>query len=140
MFQQIAAQAMAGAATRGLMSLFSGILGGGTAGIAGGGGGGGFAMSFGDSLTGLATGGGVDAGRTYMVGEKGPELFRSSSAGSITSNSDLSRAIGSGGGGNVYHLHIHDAKDTQSIKNSSRQILNSLSQQIDQNAARNGRR
>ena len=140
MFQQIAAQAMAGAATRGLMSLFGGILGGGaTAGIAGGGGG--FAMSFGDSLTGLATGGGVDAGRTYMVGEKGPELFRSSSAGSITSNSDLSRAIGSGGGGgNVYHLHIHDAKDTQSIKNSSRQILNSLSQQIDQNAARNGRR
>jgi phage-related minor tail protein len=37
----------------------------------------------------LASGGPVSAGETYLVGEKGPELFTPSGAGSITSNADL---------------------------------------------------
>ena len=36
-----------------------------------------------------AGGGGVDAGKTYVVGERGPELFRPSGSGSIVSNSAL---------------------------------------------------
>ncbi|HTL67952.1 MAG TPA: hypothetical protein VL200_09845 [Lacunisphaera sp.] len=37
-----------------------------------------------------ADGGPVDSGTTYLVGERGPELFTPSSAGSITPNSQLS--------------------------------------------------
>ncbi|MDR3427939.1 phage tail tape measure protein [Silvimonas sp.] len=43
-----------------------------------------------------AGGGSVDANRTYLVGEKGPELFSTSVAGSIVPNHQLT---GSGGGG-----------------------------------------
>ncbi len=46
---------------------------------------------------GRATGGPVDAGTTYMVGEKGPELFTPSSGGNITPNHKLS-----GGRGDSY--------------------------------------
>lgn len=42
---------------------------------------------------GRASGGPVSSGRTYLVGEKGPELFTPSSAGHITANKDM------GGGG-----------------------------------------
>jgi lambda family phage tail tape measure protein len=38
------------------------------------------------TIPGLATGGGVDAGSMYMVGEKGPELFVPSASGSIVPN------------------------------------------------------
>lgn len=46
-----------------------------------------------------AMGGPVSAGGTYLVGEKGPELFTPSSAGSITPNSSL-------GGGNTYQITV----------------------------------
>jgi hypothetical protein len=39
-----------------------------------------------------AKGGPVDAGRVYMVGEQGPELFVSDTAGSIVPNNQLGRA------------------------------------------------
>ncbi len=42
-------------------------------------------------LTGRASGGPVNNGQPYMVGERGPELFIPSSAGSIVSNNDLAR-------------------------------------------------
>ena len=45
-------------------------------------------------LTGKATGGGVQVGQSYMVGEKGPEMFTPASNGSITPNYKLA-----GGGG-----------------------------------------
>lgn len=45
-----------------------------------------------------AMGGPVASGSSYLVGEKGPEIFTPSSAGSITSNSDMMSA---GGGGKV---------------------------------------
>jgi hypothetical protein len=54
-----------------------------------------------DKLEGRAKGGPVDAGTTYMVGEKGPELFEPSVAGKIIPNNKLneSRYIGEGIGG-----------------------------------------
>ncbi len=59
----------------------------------------------------------VRAGDTYMVGEKGPELFVSDRAGSIVSNDDLSNI----GGGITNNIHIH-ANDAQSMLRSRSQI------------------
>lgn len=44
-----------------------------------------------------ATGGPVDAGTTYLVGEKGPELFNPGSSGTIIPNHALSSGSSSGG-------------------------------------------
>lgn len=41
-----------------------------------------------------ANGGYVGGGRTYLVGEKGPELFTPGASGQITSNSNLNKALG----------------------------------------------
>ena len=41
-----------------------------------------------------ASGGYVGGGRTYLVGEKGPELFTPGASGQITSNSNLNKALG----------------------------------------------
>ena len=43
-----------------------------------------------------ATGGPVSAGKTYLVGEQGPELFRADSAGTIVPNSELVGAAARG--------------------------------------------
>lgn len=53
----------------------------------------------GGSVPARAMGGPVSAGGTYLVGERGPELFTPSSAGSITPNSALS-------GGNTYNITV----------------------------------
>ena len=44
-----------------------------------------------------ASGGYVGGGRTYLVGEKGPELFTPGASGQITSNSNLNKALGGSG-------------------------------------------
>ncbi len=44
-------------------------------------------------------GGPVNAGQTYLVGERGPELFTPASTGGITNNNDLME--GSNGGGSI---------------------------------------
>lgn len=62
------------------------LIGAAFGGFGGGGGGGIFGSIFGGFK---ANGGPVSSGRTYMVGERGPELFTPSSAGNITSNRDL---------------------------------------------------
>lgn len=56
-----------------------------------------------------ALGGPVSAGRTYLVGEKGPELFVPGSSGSIVPNHALKGSGGTalGGGGEVIHVHFH---------------------------------
>lgn len=41
-----------------------------------------------------ASGGYVGGGKTYLVGEKGPELFTPGVSGQITSNSNLNKALG----------------------------------------------
>lgn len=51
-------------------------------------------------VEGRAIGGSVNAGRMYMVGERGPEMFRPNSSGTIIPND----RIGSGAGGNTYYF------------------------------------
>lgn len=45
-----------------------------------------------------ANGGPVGGGRAYLVGERGPEIFVPGASGQITSNENLNKALGSGGG------------------------------------------
>ena len=47
-----------------------------------------------------AAGGNVNAGGTYMVGERGPEVFKASGSGTIVPND----ALGGGSGGAVIHV------------------------------------
>lgn len=47
-------------------------------------------------ILGRASGGSINAGQTYLVGERGPELFTSSRAGYIVPNHQLSRVSGRG--------------------------------------------
>lgn len=57
-----------------------------------------------------AEGGPVDGGRSYLVGERGPELFTPGSSGSITSNGRL-RAMSTTGGGNTYIINAPGATE-----------------------------
>ena len=59
------------------------------------------AKGIGDFLSGRAQGGPVNAGRPYMVGEKGPELFVPHSSGSIVPNGAMGSSGGSAGGVNL---------------------------------------
>lgn len=53
-----------------------------------------------------AAGGPVGSGKTYLVGEKGPELFTPGASGKITSNAETFRSQGGSAGGmtNVYNI------------------------------------
>lgn len=53
-------------------------------------------------VSGHATGGLVTSGQTYMVGERGPELFTAPTTGRIVPNDQLS-----GGGGNSVNLNVY---------------------------------
>lgn len=69
---------------------------------------------------GRAVGGGVAAGTTYLVGEKGPELFTPGSAGTITPNHML-------GGGLVYNagditVNGDSGYDPQDVRQLSKMI------------------
>ena len=66
---------------------------------------------------GRAAGGPVNAGTTYLVGERGPELFTPSGSGSIIPNHKLS-----GGGGSV-NITVNGAIDPES---TARQIITLL--------------
>tara|TARA_R110000787_G_scaffold285016_2_gene399574 strand:- start:3502 stop:5430 length:1929 start_codon:yes stop_codon:yes gene_type:complete len=72
-----------------LQSIFKGAFGGG--GVLGG-----FASALGGLFGAKAAGGDVQGGKPYLVGENGPEIFSSKSAGRISPN----RSVG-GGGSNV---------------------------------------
>jgi hypothetical protein len=65
---------------------------------------------------GRASGGSVMGGTSYLVGERGAELFTPSSNGTITPNSAL-------GGGNTYNITVNGALDGESV---SRQIVDLL--------------
>jgi hypothetical protein len=56
-----------------------------------------------------AGGGQVSTGKSYLVGERGPEMFSPSSAGHITQNSKLG---GGGGGGATYYIDARGADQT----------------------------
>lgn len=84
---------------RALTSL-AGAAGGGSTGL------GGFLTQVASGIAGTrADGGPVSAGRTYMVGERGPELFTPPTRGSIVPNQAL------GGGANVTVVNVGDASE-----------------------------
>ena len=60
----------------------------------------------------MALGGSVSSGTTYMVGEKGPELFVPRSSGTIIPNN----ALMSGGGGQVVNNYNIQAIDVKSFE------------------------
>jgi phage-related minor tail protein len=62
-----------------------------------------------------AMGGPVQRGRTYLVGEEGPELFTANASGQIISNDNLRGASS----GNVWNIYTNDA---DSFRRSQRQI------------------
>lgn len=66
---------------------------------------GGFSSAW-SSITGFfggarALGGPVTPGKSYLVGERGPELFTPSTSGNISNNKETMAMIGSGAGGNI---------------------------------------
>ena len=57
------------------------------------------------TLPGLATGGPVSGNKSYLVGEKGPEIFVPSTSGNIIPNNQLTK--GSGGGSTTYNFTVN---------------------------------
>lgn len=57
----------------------------------------------------LAGGGPVVGGRAYLVGERGPEIFRPQGSGTIIPN----HAMGGGGGGVSVPVHVHNYAGAQ---------------------------
>lgn len=53
-----------------------------------------------------AAGGPVTSGQSYIVGEKGPELFTPNTGGSIIPNNAVGASFGSGGGGGTVQLRL----------------------------------
>jgi hypothetical protein len=66
---------------------------------------------------GRAAGGPVSAGTTYLVGEKGPELFTSQTNGSIIPNNKM-------GGGNTINITVNGALDSEGTARTIVDILN----------------
>lgn len=78
----------------------------------------------GQMAPGRAIGGPVSAGTTYLVGEKGPELFTPSSSGTITPNSQLRTS--SSAGGITYNMALtvnnNGGKDDSNNASAARQL------------------
>lgn len=81
-----------------------------------------------------AKGGPVEGGKTYLVGERGPELFSvPGTGGQITSNANLQKAMGGGGsgGGDNVKFEQHNtfqgsgitADDMDTLKNMTESIV-----------------
>jgi len=69
---------------------------------------------------GRAAGGPVNAGTTYLVGEKGPELFTPSNSGNIIPNNRLSASSG----GNTININVSGAIDPVGVARQIASILN----------------
>ena len=67
---------------------------------------------------GRASGGPVTAGTTYLVGEKGPELFKPSTSGSIIPNNVM------GGSGTTINLTVNGAIDPEGTARTIVDVLN----------------
>lgn len=68
---------------------------------------------------GRASGGPVSSGTTYLVGEKGPELFTPKTSGAIVPNGALG-----GGGGTVINLTVNGAIDAEGTARTIIDVLN----------------
>ncbi|QEZ47181.1 phage tail tape measure protein [Cupriavidus oxalaticus] len=87
-----------------------------------------------------ATGGHVNAGQPYWVGEVGPEVFVPTGSGSVLSNDTVSSA-GAVGGGNVtiiQHIKVDSRSDQASIMQAMVQAKNAAVAEVKQNLARGG--
>ena len=71
----------------------------------------GFGFGSGGSIVKLATGGPVMKDKPYIVGERGPELFVPTGAGSIMPNHHL----GNGGGQVTYNINAVDAASFKTL-------------------------
>ena len=108
----------------------SGVFGGGGGGLFGGGGGSnpflggpnvfsGAGSSFNMGLLGFANGGRPPVGKASLVGEKGPEIFVPSTAGTIIPNNQLGR----GSTNNiVVNVNMEGGVDAQADENDSREL------------------
>ena len=67
---------------------------------------------------GRAVGGPVMAGTSYLVGERGPEIFTPSSTGNITPNNKI------GGGNTVINLNVTGAIDPEGTARTIINVLN----------------
>ncbi|MEY4952185.1 MAG: hypothetical protein RL299_609 [Pseudomonadota bacterium] len=117
-----------------LNNLFNSIGLGGSGGVGGGGGGGngglmGTLMNIGSLFTSLlgspgrATGGPVAPGRSYMVGERGPELFVPTSAGRIENSlGRIARDVKV----NITIAAPHGTSAPQALQRSSRQVASAV--------------
>ena len=70
---------------------------------------------------GKAAGGPVTGGTTYLVGEKGPELFTPGSSGNIIPNN---RLVAGGGGGGSINITVNGAIDAEGTARQIVDILN----------------
>jgi phage-related minor tail protein len=87
------------------------------------GGGGGFLGAIGSVFGGgKAVGGDVTPGKTYLVGERGPELFSPTSSGKITPNG----ATASGGGQTIVQNWNITTPDADSFRRSQSQITGAM--------------
>jgi len=68
---------------------------------------------------GKAVGGPVSGGTSYLVGERGPELFTPNSSGMITPNNRLG-----GSGGNTFNITVNGAIDSEGTARSIINVLN----------------
>ena len=75
----------------------------------------GFALG---KITGKASGGPVTSGSSYIVGERGPELFTPNASGMITPNNRL------GGGGTTINVNVTGAIDPEGTARSIINVLN----------------
>jgi len=72
---------------------------------------------FGFGIPGLADGGPAKAGKPYVVGEEGPELFVPNSSGNVISNQDLQKTSGSRVGGKEVTVNFNvTAMDAESFQ------------------------
>lgn len=73
---------------------------------------------------GRASGGPVNAGTTYLVGEKGPELFTPGISGNIIPNNKIS---GGSGNGSVFNITVNGALDPEGVARTIVNVLNNSS-------------
>lgn len=90
----------------------------------------------GGAPAGRAIGGPVGAGTTYLVGERGPELFTPSSSGRITPNNQLGGLSGGGNitvySGDVNVTNTDDSKDDGNDASAARQLAKMIEAQTKQ--------
>lgn len=119
--------------------LFGGLFSGIMAGFSGGAGGTGGAASgawgsYADRVVGIAgtraEGGPVFAGKTYLVGERGPELFQPGATGAIHPNQTLTSLSSRQGGSSASETRIASALEKLAEKRDDVRIVNVVDESV----------